>query len=124
MKEIRNFIVDNKIKKNYPPLHVEVADSFLKRLMGLMGRKYLAVGNGLLLIPCNSIHMMFMRFAIDVIYLDKDYKIIKLVKRLKPWLGISICRKAYCAIEVTGGMIDSYKYAVGDKLIVDKFIKK
>jgi len=83
-----------------------------------MGCKDLPEGKGILLLPCNSIHMMFMRFSIDVIYLDKNYQIIKLVKNLKPWRGISRCGGAYGVIETANGTIDSYGYIVGDKLII------
>ena len=58
-------------------IEVELADSFFSRLRGLMFRRRLKEGCGLLLAPCNSVHMLFMRFAIDVIYLDKDFCIKK-----------------------------------------------
>ena len=66
-----------------PFLKIIIADSFLTRLKGLMFQKALQPSTGLLLAPCNSVHMCFMRFAIDVVYVDKDYKIIKVVKDLK-----------------------------------------
>ena len=61
-----------------PFLKVKIADTFFTRLAGLMFQKKLPQGTGLLLVPCNSVHMCFMRFSIDVIYLDKDYKIIEI----------------------------------------------
>ena len=70
-----------------PFLEILIADSFLTRFAGLMFRKKMPVATGLLLAPCNSVHMCFMRFAIDVVYLDKEYNIIKIVKDLKPWVG-------------------------------------
>ena len=76
-------------------LRVQVADNFLQRLRGLMLRSpaSLPLGTGLLIAPCNSIHMMFMRFAIDVVYLAEDYTVVKTVKNVRPWLGISACFK-------------------------------
>ena len=56
-------------------IDVMVADSFFTRLAGLMFRQKLPPATGLLLVPCNSVHMCFMRFAIDVVYIDKEYKI-------------------------------------------------
>ena len=44
---------------------------------------------GLLITPCNSIHMCFMRFAIDAVYLDQQGKILKITCHLRPWLGLS-----------------------------------
>jgi len=52
---------------------LEIADTFLKRFLGLMGRKKIPAGQGLLILPCNSIHMMFMRFSIDAVYVDKNF---------------------------------------------------
>ena len=92
-------------KKKNPLLQIEVADSFFRRFLGLMGRKKLAQGTGLLIAPCNSIHMCFMRFKIDVVYLDKDYRIIKTVADIHPWIGFSCCWKAWAVIELPAGEI-------------------
>ena len=84
-------------------IEVLIADTFLTRLAGLMFRKKLPQRTGLLLAPCNSVHMCFMRFEIDVIYLDKEFKIIKTVKNLRPWLGLSMCSKACATLEMNTG---------------------
>ena len=62
---------------NNSTIQLEVADNFVKRFLGLMGRKNLPQGQGLLITNCNSIHMCFMKFPIDVIYIDEDWKIKK-----------------------------------------------
>ncbi|ORU01108.1 hypothetical protein D081_0556 [Anaerovibrio sp. JC8] len=82
-----------------------VADNFLKRFLGLMGRFRLEPNTGLLLTPCNSIHMMFMRFPIDVIFYDKNYKVVKVATELKPWTGICIAPGASGAIELPAGTL-------------------
>ncbi len=84
-------------------LQIELADNFWRRFLGLMGRKRLPAGRGLLITSCNSVHMCFMRFPIDVVYFDKDYTVLKIVRRLRPWLGVSFCRGAYAALELTAG---------------------
>ena len=98
-------------------LRVQVADNFLQRLRGLMLRSpaSLPLGMGLLIAPCNSIHMMFMRFAIDVVYLAKDYTVVKTVKNVRPWLGISACFKkgTWAVLELPIGSIEHYGLAVG-----------
>ncbi|QEY35682.1 DUF192 domain-containing protein [Caproiciproducens galactitolivorans] len=63
---------------------VSIADGFLKRLKGLMGKKTLRKGEGLLLENCSCIHTCFMRFAIDVVYFSKEYKVLY-VETLPPW---------------------------------------
>ena len=96
-------------------LTVEVANSFLSRLRGLMFRKKLESGHGLLITSCNSIHMMFMCFAIDVVYLDKDYTIIKIVRNLRPWIGFSICLNAFGVLELKSGEANRIGLKVGQK---------
>lgn len=92
-------------KKKNPLLQIEVADSFFRRFLGLMGRKKLAQGTGLLIAPCNSIHMCFMRFRIDVVYLDKNYRVVKTAENIHPWIGFSCCWKAWAVIELPAGEI-------------------
>ena len=103
--------------KDAPFLEVIIADSFLARFAGLMLRQKLPPATGLLLAPCNSVHMCFMRFAIDVVYLDKDFTVIKVAKGLKPWIGLSMCRKAWAVFEMSAGEADICGLKVGKKLI-------
>ena len=103
-----------------PFLEVKIANTFLTRLAGLMFQKKLLQGTGLLLVPCNSVHMCFMRFAIDVIYLDKEYQILKVVKNLRPWTGLSMCGKAWATLEMTAGEAERCGLVVGKKLKVEK----
>ena len=103
-----------------PFLEIFIADSFFTRLAGLMFRKPLPVATGLLLAPCNSVHMCFMRFAIDVVYLDKEFNIIKVVKNLRPWIGISMCGRAWATLELNAGVAEQFGIEVGKKLIREK----
>lgn len=105
--------------KGAPFLKIYIADNFILRLRGLMGRKRLPENTGLLLIPCNSVHMCFMRFAIDVVYLDKDYKILKIVKNLYPWIGLSMCRMAWATLELNAGEADRCDFEIGETLVID-----
>ena len=103
-----------------PFLEILIADSFLTRFAGLMFRKKLPAATGLFLAPCNSVHMCFMCFAIDVVYLDQDYSIIKIVKNLRPWLGLSLCSKAWAVLEMSAGEAERCGCEAGKKLIVEK----
>ena len=100
-----------------PFLEILIADSFFTRLAGLMFRKKLPKATGLLIVPCNSVHMCFMRFAIDVVYLDNDYNVIKIVKTLKPWIGISLCSGAWATLELAAGEAEYCGLQVGKKLV-------
>lgn len=97
-------------------IDILVADSFFTRFAGLMFRKKLPAATGLFLAPCNGVHMCFMRFAIDVVYLDKEYKVIKVVKNLKPWIGLSMCSKAWGTIELVAGEAERCGLKVGKRL--------
>ena len=100
---------------NGATLDVELADNFFGRLCGLMFRRRLSEGCGLLLAPCNSVHMLFMRFAIDVIYIDENFRIKKIVRNLMPWLGMSVCFGAWGALELPSGAAERLKLTVGQR---------
>ena len=99
-------------------LQVEVASNFLRRFLGLMGRGRLAENRGLLLAPCNSIHMCFMRFSIDAIYLDREYRVLKVVRHLRPWIGLSMCRDAWATLELVAGTAECCGIEAGMQLSV------
>lgn len=103
-----------------PFLKIKIADSFFSRLAGLMFQKKLPQATGLLLAPCNSVHMCFMTFPIDVVYLDKEFKIIKVVKNLRPWIGLSMCSRAWATLELASGEADRCRLEAGKKLRMDQ----
>lgn len=81
---------------------VRVADGFWTRLVGLMGRSGLEAGTGLYFPRCCSIHMFFMRFAIDAVYLDSEKTVVKIVSHLRPW-RLSWCPGADSVLEAPAG---------------------
>ncbi len=81
MQEKRIFAAELPIKEK-PPLQIEVADHFLSRFLGFMGRK--ESNYGLYIYPCDSIHMFFMKFAIDAIFTDKNGLIVSIHINVKP----------------------------------------
>ena len=95
---------------------VELANTFGARLLGLMGRKSLAPRTALLLEPCPQIHTCFMRFAIDVIFLDAQNRVVAVVENLKPWRMSKFYPLARRTLELPGGMLQGGVQA-GDKLI-------
>jgi uncharacterized protein len=79
-----------------------VADTALKRMKGLLGRAGLDEGEGLLIKPAGSIHMFFMRFPIDAVFLDRELRVVKVVPDLKPW-RIAGARGAKQVLEIGPG---------------------
>ena len=96
-------------------IRVEVADSFLRRFRGLMLRRALPADGGLLLAPCASIHMCFMRFAIDAVYLDDACRILTSAPRLLPGRGLACCRGARGCLELPAGAAARLGLAVGER---------
>jgi uncharacterized protein len=80
----------------------EVADTFLTRLKGLLGRRGFAPGEGLLIRPASSIHMFFMRFAIDAVFLDRELRVLLIRPNLAPW-RIAGARGARSVLELAAG---------------------
>jgi uncharacterized membrane protein (UPF0127 family) len=98
--------------------NIIMADSFAKRLKGLMGKKALGKSEALMLMSCKSIHTCFMRFPIDVVFLDMNYKVIQMRENLQPWRMLGGKKKAYFVLELTEGTIAYKGISVGDILIM------
>lgn len=97
-----------------------LANTALKRLLGLMGRKALAPNEALWLRPCNSVHTFWMRFAIDVIWLDRKFRIVKLVSNLRPFRLTWPATQASSVIELPAHSITKFQIQVGDELRIEK----
>ena len=95
-----------------------LASSPLARMKGLLGKKTLPIKEAIILRPASSIHTHFMRFALDVIYLDRDDEIVKVVRNLVPW-RFSAAKRAHTVIEMVAGAITDKDLRVGDRLLFD-----
>ena len=95
---------------------VEVADRFLRRLVGLLGRASLSREHGLLITRCDSIHTIGMRFPIDVVFVGRDLRVGKTVETLKPFRVVFPVRRAVAVLELPAGTIRQTRTQVGDQL--------
>lgn len=96
---------------------IRIADSFWTRFKGLMMASDLGEGEGLIIIPCNSIHMMFMRYAIDALFIDKTNKIVAIYKNLRPWIGLTkLYSNVVSVIEIPSGLSDKLDLKIDDTL--------
>ena len=91
-----------------PLLYVEIADTFWRRFLGLMGRKNIAPSHALLISSCFSVHTCFMRFAIDVAFVKRqedgeNWRVEKVARGLRPWFGVSVCGGADAVVELRQG---------------------
>jgi uncharacterized membrane protein (UPF0127 family) len=98
---------------------IQVADTSLSRLVGLLGKRALEPGSGLLIIPSQAIHTVAMRFAIDVVFLDRDWRVIYLYPKIVPYRMTGIHWKARSVLELPVGIISQSSTSVGDQLSLE-----
>jgi uncharacterized protein len=94
---------------------VETADRGATRRKGLLGRDGLAAGEGLWIVPCESVHTFFMRFPIDLVYLDRKKRVKKVRSHVMPW-RLSACLSAHSIIELASGAVQASRTEPGDEL--------
>jgi uncharacterized membrane protein (UPF0127 family) len=94
-----------------------VADSMRTRMKGLLGRSGLGSGEGLLLRPANSVHTAFMRFPIDVVFLDADLNVLEVAEGVPPW-RVKTRRGARAVLELAAGQAARQGLGEGHKLEV------
>ena len=81
---------------------VELADTSAKRRTGLLKHERLDPGHGLWIVPCESVHTFFMKFAIDLVYVDKKHTVRKVRSAVPPW-RLSACLSAHSILELPAG---------------------
>ncbi len=96
-------------------LSIHRADGFFSRLAGLLALPRLQSGQGLLLVPCASVHTAFMRYAIDVVFLDRAGVVRKIVPHLQPW-RMAACAGAHQTLELAAGQASALALAPGQPL--------
>ncbi len=94
-----------------------VADSAPTRMRGLLGRRRLDSGEGLLLRPAPAVHTWFMRFPIDAVFLDGELTVLHVRERLRPW-RMAGWRGARAVLELPAGASERLGLATGDRLEV------
>jgi len=94
---------------------IDLADTSAKRTTGLLKHKELLPGEGLWIIPCEGVHTFFMKFPIDLVYIDKKSVVRKIVPNVAPW-RLSMCLPAHSIIELPAGTIVPGSTCKGDQL--------
>ncbi|MDF7807707.1 DUF192 domain-containing protein [Pontiellaceae bacterium B12219] len=109
------------MKSENRPVLIETvlfAESTAQRMKGLLGRSGLPASSGMLIRPCRSIHMWFMRFPIDAAFLDANLNVLKLSRGLKPWQLAFAPPRTHAVLETAAGVLDPVQ--VGDTLRLDE----
>lgn len=96
---------------------VRVADRWWPRLRGMIGRPPPAAGEGLLISPCTGVHMHWMSYPLDIVFVDGEGRVVALYHGLRPWRFSKTHKDATCALEFPTGTLESTGTTIGDRLI-------
>jgi uncharacterized protein len=97
---------------------VDVADTGAKRRTGLLKHERLESGEGLWISPCEAVHTFFMKFPIDLVYVDRKNKVRKVRNSVPAW-RLSACLPAHSVVELPAGTAQQSRTQVGDELVFD-----
>jgi len=96
----------------------EIPESAFGRMRGLLGRSGLEPGSGMLIDSAPSVHMFFMRFPIDVVFLDRNRRVVAVKHCLRPW-RVAGARRAVAALELPAGTASAVGVEEGDVLVLE-----
>jgi uncharacterized protein len=88
----------------------------LDRMRGLLGRRSMPIGEALLILPCKAVHSWFMAFPIDVVFLDRDYRVVHVISNLAPFRMSPVVTAAYSVLELPAGTAAKCQVRVGTQL--------
>jgi len=111
--------VRNQTRNTVLGRSVDMADSSSKRRTGLLKHERLEPGEGLWIVPCESVHTFFMKFPIDLVYLDKRRRVRKVRKAVPAW-RLSACLTAHSILELPAGTIEETGTQAGDVIEIEK----
>jgi uncharacterized membrane protein (UPF0127 family) len=97
---------------------IDLADTSAKRTTGLLKHTELQAGEGLWIVPCEGVHTFFMKFPLDLVYIDKKNVVRKTVANVPPW-RISFCLPAHSIVELPVGTIGPSATRKGDQLVFE-----
>lgn len=97
-------------------LRIDTASSFSQRLFGWLCDPVAPSGSALFFPRCNAVHTCFMRFEIDVVFVDRNGQVLRVVPDLQPW-RVSVCRPAFGALELAAGVIQGADLRPGVRLL-------
>lgn len=109
-------ITDGEVREL--PIRILHYRSFWKRFRGLMFRFQPIENEGILIEPCNSVHMFFMFFPIDIALLNDRNEIVFIKEGLKPWTAVFPVKHARAALELPVGTVSRYGFGIGDQVEV------
>jgi len=116
LKKAKFAKIENVTKGTVLAEKAKIANTSWLRMKGLLGKSGLEHGEGLIIVPCSAIHTFFMKFAIDVAFVDKNGVVVKLKKALKSGQYFSSNFKGKCVIELSAYALEIAKTEEGDEV--------
>jgi len=116
---------DTKYLKHYDSFicsSVTVPQTFFQRAKGLLGKKYISQDEAIFFSDCSSIHMFGMQISLDIVFLDREFRIVKMVENLKPW-RLAWCNKAQHTLEMASGSVSKHGFSMDDKLRIKEYTR-
>ncbi|HEX6509487.1 MAG TPA: DUF192 domain-containing protein [Chloroflexota bacterium] len=112
--------VVNSTRETVLAEHSDKAANPVRRGVGLIGRKGLPSGGGLIIQPCNSVVSFFMRFPIDVAFVNRDTRVVHMIHAMPPWRTSKIVRGAKLVVELPAGTLNDTHTELGDTLVIQE----
>jgi uncharacterized protein len=117
----RYVFVYNKTKETFLAFRVTIADSFVSRLVGLLGKKVLKPDGGVWIVPANAVHTIGMLFTFDLLLIDKDFKVVGVRELVRPFRITRPNFRAESVIELPAHAIFKSRTEVGDQLMIERY---
>lgn len=113
MKTCEILINNNSIGNN-----IKIADNFFTRFKGLMFKKELNINEGLIINPCNSIHMFFMNFPLDILFVNENNEVVEILENIKPWRVSKLYFNAEYVVELPINTVKSKNIQKNQKIFI------
>jgi uncharacterized membrane protein (UPF0127 family) len=120
----REVFVYNKSKETFLSFRVRVADSFLSRMIGLLGKRSLKPDGGVWIVPANSIHTVGMLFSFDLVMIDKDFRVVNVKELVRPFRIVLPKLRAESVLELPAHTVFRSRTEIGDQLTIDRYEAK
>ena len=118
MKNGKQVCVYNRTREVFLATEASVANTYLSRLVGLLGKthRWARQGRGLLIVPSHGVHTIGMMFPLDLVFLDPQHRVVHVEEHVRPFRISKVCLKANCVIELPAHTIFRTQTRVGDRL--------
>jgi uncharacterized membrane protein (UPF0127 family) len=120
-RRARQVFVYNKTKETFLAFRVDVADSILGRLVGLLGKRSLKPDSGVWIVPANAVHTVGMLFTFDLVLIDKDFKVVAVRELVRPFRVTRPIFRAESVLELPAHAIFRSRTQVGDQLVIERY---